>query len=229
MRQTAALLEGLRALGAGHLLQDVLVLVLDAAIEVSGADRGFIMLATSGGQLEFTVGRGRGRISLEGQTFKISRKIPEDVFARGESRVVSDLVEDDAADAHMATVALGIRQVLCVPLKLMRFLDRPGAEPEPTRIGVLYLDSRESGTLQAEPARIGVETLAIEAAVAIENARLYRETVEKARRSGAADRGGDAEGAAASGAACRADLRDRGRVEIVAVDRRGLLRLHRAR
>jgi pSer/pThr/pTyr-binding forkhead associated (FHA) protein len=181
VRQTAALLEGLRALGAGHLLQDVLVLVLDAAIEVSGADRGFIMLATPDGKLEFTVGRGRGRISLEGQTFKISRKIPEDVFARGESRIVADLVEDDAADTHMATVALGIRQVLCVPLKLMRFLDQPGAAPEPTRIGVLYLDSRESGALLADPARIGVETLATEAAVAIENARLYRETVEKAR------------------------------------------------
>ena len=182
VRQTAALLEGLRALGAGHLLNDVLVLVLDAAIEVSGADRGFIMLATPSGTLEFSVGRGRGRIMLEGQTFKISRKIPEDVFARGESRVVSDLVEDDAAaDAHMATVALGIRQVLCVPLRLMRFLDEPGAEPEPTRIGVLYLDSRESGTLLADPARLGVETLATEAAVAIENARLYRETVEKAR------------------------------------------------
>jgi phosphoserine phosphatase RsbU/P len=184
VRQTAALLEGLRALGAGHLLQDVLVLVLDAAIEVSGADRGFIMLAAPGGndgKLEFTVGRGRGRISLEGQTFKISRKIPEDVFARGESRIVADLVEDDAADTHMATVALGIRQVLCVPLKLMRFLDQPGVAPEPTRIGVLYLDSRESGALLADPARIGVETLATEAAVAIENARLYRETVEKAR------------------------------------------------
>ena len=178
VRQTAALLEGLRALGAGHLLNDVLVLVLDAAIEVSGADRGFIMLAAPDGTLEFTVGRGRGRIPLEGQTFKISRKIPEDVFARGESRIVADLVDEEA---HTATVALGIHQVLCVPLRLMRFLDQPGVEPEPTRIGVLYLDSRESGALLAAPVRIGVETLATEAAVAIENARLYRETVEKAR------------------------------------------------
>ena len=104
------------------------------------------MLAAPNGTLEFTVGRGRGRIALAGQTFKISRKIPEDVFARGESRIVADLVDEEE---HSATVALGIRQVLCVPLKLMRFLDRPGAEPEPTRIGVLYLDSRESGTLLA--------------------------------------------------------------------------------
>jgi serine phosphatase RsbU (regulator of sigma subunit) len=181
VRQTAALLEGLRALGAAHLLTDVLVLVLDAAIEVSGADRGFIMLTAAGGPLEFTVGRGRGRLTLSGQTFKTSRKIPEEVFATGEARLVSDLIDENIADDHLATVALGIRQVLCVPLRLMRYMDQPGLAPEPTRIGVLYLDSRESGTLLSPATRLGVETLATEAAVAIENARLYRETIEKAR------------------------------------------------
>ena len=45
LRQIAALLEGLRALGSGRVLDDVLALVLDSAIEVSGAERGFIMLA----------------------------------------------------------------------------------------------------------------------------------------------------------------------------------------
>ena len=181
VRQTAALLQGLRALGAAHLLQDVLVLVLDAAIEVSGADRAFIMLAAADGTLEFNLGRGRGRLTLSGQTFKTSRKIPEEVFATGEARIVSDLIEGDMADDHLATVALGIRQVLCVPLRLVRYMDEPGATPEPRRIGVLYLDGSESGTLLSPTTRLGVETLATEAAVAIENARLYRETVEKAR------------------------------------------------
>ena len=45
LRQLAALLEGLRALGSGRVLDDVLSLVLDSAIEVSGAERGFIMSA----------------------------------------------------------------------------------------------------------------------------------------------------------------------------------------
>jgi sigma-B regulation protein RsbU (phosphoserine phosphatase) len=68
-----------------------------------------------------------------------------------------------------------------VPLRLTRYLDQPGALPVPMRIGVLYLDSRESGTLLTPQTRVGIETLAVEAAVAIENARLYRETLEKAR------------------------------------------------
>ena len=81
----------------------------------------------------------------------------------------------------MGTVALGIRHVLCAPLKLVRYLDRADMPNEEKRIGVLYLDSREKGALLSRAARAALETLATEAAVAIENARLYRETLEKAR------------------------------------------------
>jgi pSer/pThr/pTyr-binding forkhead associated (FHA) protein len=49
LRQIAALLEGLRALGSGRVLDDVLSLVLDATIDVSSAERAFIMLASSTG------------------------------------------------------------------------------------------------------------------------------------------------------------------------------------
>ncbi len=182
LRQIAALLEGLRALGSGRVLDDVLALVLDSAIEVSGAERGFIMLATPSGELEFKLARARGRSSIPGDSVATSRKIPEEVFRTGEPRIVADLLDGDLANVHMGTVALGIRNVLCVPLRLVRYLDRADAGVgEERRIGVLYLDSREKGSLLSNSTRAALETLATEAAVAIENARLYRETMEKAR------------------------------------------------
>ena len=182
LRQIAALLEGLRALGSGRVLDDVLALVLDSAIEVSGAERGFIMLAaTPTDELEFKMARSRGRNSIPGGSFATSRKIPEEVFRTGEPRIVADLLDGDLANVHMGTVALGIRNVLCVPLRLVRYLDRAEAVGEERRIGVLYLDSREKGSLLSNSTRAALETLATEAAVAIENARLYRETMEKAR------------------------------------------------
>jgi phosphoserine phosphatase RsbU/P len=182
LRQIAALLEGLRALGSGRVLDDVLSLVLDSAIDVSGAERGFIMLAAAGtGELEFKMARGRGRATLSGGSFAISRKIPEEVFRTGDPRIVADLLDGDLANVHMGTVALGIRNVLCVPLRLVRYVDRAEAVGEERRIGVLYLDSREKGSLLSGSTRAALETLATEAAVAIENARLYRETMEKAR------------------------------------------------
>jgi serine phosphatase RsbU (regulator of sigma subunit)/pSer/pThr/pTyr-binding forkhead associated (FHA) protein len=182
LRQIGALLEGLRALGSGRVLDDVLSLVLDSAIDVGGAERGFIMLASPTGELEFKMARGRGRSMLSGSSFATSRKIPEEVFRTGEPRDVADLLDGELANVHMGTVALGIRNVLCVPLRLVRFLDKAEAENHrEKRIGVLYLDSREKGTLLSTSTKAALETLATEAAVAIENARLYRETMEKAK------------------------------------------------
>src|SRR5437879_11915264 len=83
LRQMAALLEGLRALGSGRVLDDVLSLVLDSAIEVTGAERGFIMLANREKQLEFKMARARGKVTLPGRTFEPSRKLPETVFGNG--------------------------------------------------------------------------------------------------------------------------------------------------
>jgi serine phosphatase RsbU (regulator of sigma subunit)/pSer/pThr/pTyr-binding forkhead associated (FHA) protein len=181
LRQIAALLEGLRALGSGRVLDDVLALVLDSAIEVTGAERGFIMLANADVELEFKLARGRRQQTLPGTTFATSRKIPEEVFRTGEPKLLMDLLDGDLANVHMGTVALGIRNVQCVPLKLVRYVDRADDVSGERRIGVLYLDSKEKGSFVSGSTRGALETLATEAAVAIENARLYRETMEKAR------------------------------------------------
>ena len=181
MRQIAALLEGLRALSSARVLDDVLNLVMDSAITVSGAERGFIMLANKEGRLEFTKGRSRDRTTLPGSGFETSRKIPEEVFTTGRLRIEADLLDGDLADKHMGTIALGIRNVLCVPLRLVRYTDEETAPAEDRRIGVLYLDSREKGTLLASHTTAALETLANEAAIAIENAKLYRTALEKAR------------------------------------------------
>ena len=181
LRQVAALLEGLRALGSGRVLDEVLALVMDSALEVTGAERGFIMLANASSELEFKIARGRGRLTLSGKQFETSRKIPEEVFTTGQEKIVADLLDGDLANVHMGTVALGIRHVLCTPLRLVRYIDRADQQTEEKRIGVLYLDSREKGALLSRAARTALETLATEAAVAIENARLYRETIEKGK------------------------------------------------
>ncbi len=181
MRQVAVLLEGLRALSSGRVLDDVLALVIDSAISVGGAERGFIMLAGDDGGLEFKLGRSRDRVTLPGTSFNTSRKIPEEVFRTGQARIEADLLEGDLAAQHMGTVALGIRNVLCMPLRLVRYVESVESTTEDKRVGVLYLDSREKGTLMSSGTRETLETLAAEAAVAIDNAQLYSTALEKAR------------------------------------------------
>jgi serine phosphatase RsbU (regulator of sigma subunit)/pSer/pThr/pTyr-binding forkhead associated (FHA) protein len=181
LRQMAALLEGLRALGSGRVLDDVLTLVLDSAIDVTGAERGFIMLANRDRKLEFTLARARGKVTLSGRTFETSRRIPEQVFSTGQHAIVEDLMDTDLAALHMGTVALGIRNVLCTPLRLVRYVERRDDKPGEEVIGVLYLDSRERGALGSSSVRSALEMLSAEAALAIENARLYREALDKAK------------------------------------------------
>jgi serine phosphatase RsbU (regulator of sigma subunit) len=82
---------------------------------------------------------------------------------------------------HVGTVALGIRNVVCIPLNYLRLAETLEAHGEDRRIGVLYLDSRERGSLLSDATRSALETLAAEASIAIENAQLYRANLEKAR------------------------------------------------
>src|SRR5439155_1785483 len=90
-------------------VDEVLALVLDSAIEVTGAERGFIMLANRRHELEFKLARARGHVTLPGRTFDTSRKIPEQVYATGAQSIVEDLMDGELAELHTGTVALGIR------------------------------------------------------------------------------------------------------------------------
>ena len=179
MRLLTVMLERLRALGSGRVLQDVLALVLDSAIEIARADRGFIMLATPDGDLEFRLARGPGGRTLTDLTFGTSRRIPLEVFRTGRTRVERDLQQRDIAPDHPHTIELGIRHVICVPLNLVQFVESEALVPESRRVGVLYLDGRGKGTLVSDETRSALETLAAEASTAIENARLYRIKLEQ--------------------------------------------------
>jgi len=182
LRQMAAILNGLRALGSGRVLGEVLTLVMDSAIGVTKAERGFVMLASASGALECVVARGRDGTTLTGTSFITSAKIPREVYTTGQSRAVDDLLEDiDMAKAHDGTIAIGIRRVLCVPLRVSPMSDGTGEDVKPHVIGVLYLDGRNRESMQPKAVLDSLEAFATQAAIAIESARLYAEAAEKGR------------------------------------------------
>jgi phosphoserine phosphatase RsbU/P len=176
--QISAILNGLRALGSGRMLDEVLALAIDSALEVTKTERGFIMLANPRGELEFKVARGRERTILPGTTFETSQKIPRHVFRTGESLMVPDLAAIDGE--HEETVRMGIRQVLCVPLRVTP-MSIQGGSRDWRLIGVLYLDSRSASKSLSQARSSSLEAFATQAALAIESARLYAESDEKAR------------------------------------------------
>ena len=178
--QMAAVLDGLRALGSGRVLDEVLNIVLDSAIEATRAERGFVMLADQQSTLEFKTARARGKMTLSGTSFTTSEKIPREVFATGKSSIVGDLLDGDFKDDHHGTIAVGIRHVVCVPL-LVGVMASASAGVGSRVIGVLYLDGKERSTMLSKATLGTLEAFATQAALAIESARLYAESAEKAR------------------------------------------------
>ena len=172
----------MRALGSGRVLDEVLALVLDAAIEVTGAERGFIMLANESSELEMKLARARGKVTLPGKPLRHEPQDPRrGLRDRRAAHRGGPAGRRRSRTRTCGTLALGMRHVLCAPLRLVRYLDRADLPSETKMTGVLYLDSRERGSLLSANARVALDTLATEAGVAIENARLYRQTLEQAR------------------------------------------------
>ena len=177
--QMAAILNGLRALGSGRVLAEVLAVVLDAALDVTKAERGFIMLANERGELEFKTARGVGRHTLPGSSFATSRQIPREVFSSDRAQQLTDLTEDAAR--HDDTRAVGIRHVMCVPLRVASRLAEASSESAHRVLGVLYLDGQERSRMRSSAVLSALEAFATQAALAIESARLYAAAAEKAR------------------------------------------------
>ena len=181
LRQAATLLDWLGALGTARVLDQLLAMVIDFAITLSGAERGFIMLANPTRGLEFTLGRGARQVTLSADAFQTSRKIPEQVFATGDPQFVPDLHDGMIAEEHKRTSRVPIRSVHCVPLMLPRYAERAVEVDDAHPVGVLYLDSPGKGSPSTREIELGLQTLAAEAAFAIENNRLYSEIQGKAQ------------------------------------------------
>ncbi len=162
----AALYEVSRALGSSLNLNEVLNQVMDAVIQLTGAERGFLMLVDpEGGNLDLQAARNFERKNLEREDMQYSQSVIETVISSGEG-VVTTNAQTDARFAEQQSVMMySLRSILCVPLQ------RRGEIR-----GVIYVDNRiRSGVFDRNDLEM-LQALAAPATIAIENARLYTHT-----------------------------------------------------
>jgi len=182
-KEVGMLFAAFRALSSVPVLDDLLALVVDAAIELTGAERGFIMLKEEDGTLSFRCARSNQRKMLDGSCFQTSHRVPYEVFETGRPVVIKDLDLGDLSESHVATRRLGLRSISCVPLRYFAVHD-PGEmarSDNAVTIGVLYVDSSAVSAGISNLRINALETLASEAAMAIYNARLYKDSQDKRR------------------------------------------------
>lgn len=149
-------------------LDEVLVRLIDSVIEIMKAERGFLMLINELGELEFKAARGIEQRIVADPEFKISRSIVEEVAKTGEAVLTSDASEEFSTRASV--ISLNLRSILCVPLQVR---DR--------MLGVVYVDNRFATNVFSPDDLELLKVVASNAAVAVENARLYQVAIEKGR------------------------------------------------
>jgi putative nucleotidyltransferase with HDIG domain len=143
-------------------LKTVLAEVMDRLISLTGAERGFLMLKYPDGKLVVEVARGLDRTDLEEEQFAISRTIAYRVAETGQVILTTNAQEDPRFEAQLSVAAYRLLSILCAPLKIKDHL-----------IGVIYVDNRvHSGIFRQSDYEL-ISAFANQAAVAIDNARLF--------------------------------------------------------
>ena len=142
---------------------DVLNGVLDMAIALTGAERGYIVLRSSStGELVFRTARDLNRQSLDESKFSASQTVMMEAAESGQPVVAHDALADPKYDAQKSIVTYAPRSIICVPLIFKGQVT-----------GVLYADNRHIPNLFGEREVSLLVAFANQAAIAIENARLF--------------------------------------------------------
>jgi signal transduction histidine kinase len=160
-----------RSIGASLDVQVVLDQAMDGVIQVSGAERGFLMLRDDDGQLNVVAARNLDQQTLTSDKFEFSRTIVNRVLDSGEPIVTTNAAEDPRFASQMSIVGQALRSIMASPLRLRGRV-----------IGVAYVDSRAFSGLFDQDDLVALETLTVQAAFAIENARLFAATDQELAR-----------------------------------------------
>ncbi len=165
LNQLHALADTSALLNSSLGLDEVLNRVMDTVIRLTGAERGYIVLREPAtGDMVFRVARNLDQETIEKGAFIVSRSIVNQVAETGQPVVTTNAQSDPRFANQESVVSYALRSILCVPLKVKSKVT-----------GVVYADNRIRAGLFGERELTLLDAFANQAAVAIENARLFEQ------------------------------------------------------
>ena len=139
----------------------LLVYVVDEAIKLVGAERGYLVLPRPDGTLDFRVARDRDGREVQHAQDQISTTVLNKVVQSCEPLVLHDAMSDSHFGHSQSVVALSLRSVMCAPLV-----------SHGEAIGAIYVENRSVRGRFREEDLTPLVLFANQAAAAIENAAL---------------------------------------------------------
>lgn len=154
------LVASFRKLNASLETADVLRMAMDEAIDLTGAERGFLLLAQEeGGELTIAVARNVDKASLDDEHLRFSRSIAERAIRTAEPVLTVDAQSDARFRSNVSVHAMGLRSVIAVPIR------------SPSGVlGALYLDNRYKRARFGESDADILLSFADQVAIALRNA-----------------------------------------------------------
>jgi serine phosphatase RsbU (regulator of sigma subunit) len=180
-----AILDLARTLQSSFSIDEVLASVVDTALTITGAERGFLLLRGNGGTaLETRVARNRRGQNLQESDLRVPREVIRRALEQRRELLSMNFEPLGAEETRPenSVADLELRSVICVPLVRIRAGQGDSTSVLSTgneTVGVLYMDSRLLAADLAGGNRELLQTLAIEASTVLENARLLQEEQSK--------------------------------------------------
>jgi len=169
VRTLRLLLTATSKLSSQLKLDGVLNEILDAVIQLTGAERGFLLIE-EGGEREIRVARNFEQESLEPLEVEFSNSLCQDVFASGKAVLSANAAEDDRWSEVKSVTDLALRSVICAPVSYRGDV-----------LGVVYIDNRFKKGVFTEQHLELVESFFSQASLALKNAHLHQELLESYR------------------------------------------------
>jgi len=163
------LLESIAEVTSGMELDDVLDRIARKSIQVTDAERALVLLGEAGRDLEIRIACDNRGQALTGD-LQYSRSMVARCLSEGQA--VRSVVRSDqeALELGQSVFDLKLRAVMCAPLV-----------SRARTVGVIYVDSKAQRREFSGRDLALFGALSAQTAIAVENARLYRDSLEKVR------------------------------------------------
>lgn len=144
-------------------VNDVLSKAMNQVVALAGAERGFVILVNEhSGELEFRVSHDSTLKPGQSNTPQLSMTVVNEVLESGTALLTDNAYKDPRIQDNLSVAQFVLRSVICVPLT-----------QRGETIGVIYVDNRLRAGVFTQRELNLLTAFANQAAVAIENARLF--------------------------------------------------------
>ncbi|MBW4025975.1 SpoIIE family protein phosphatase [Acidipila rosea] len=170
-------LDAARKLNMVGAVHEILISLIETTMNLTRVERGYVFLKDADGNLQLSVGRNIQMEPLQDDS-TISHSAIQQAIHSASEFIVTDTLAAEAGSPSASIVAQNLRTVICIPLR-KRSTER--GTPVAEILGMLYLDSRQQRQTLMRVDSDLLRTIAMEAAVLVENASLAS-AEEAARR-----------------------------------------------